>query len=909
MALTRPVVVSRQRTPSSEGGRGSRRAIIILVAATAASNGVLLVLPFFTQFDASDNVYLASLVTGASPAFQGLSWPGGFFALSMFVPSFLTYTASGFNLVVSAYWMKGTSILFTFLTALILRRIATQRGMERPDSIFWLTMLNPAVLFVNLVWVEPDMFAVFLVTLSYYLLRYYPRRTETLSYALVALLPLFVATFYYYYPLLLLPALVLFAATRRARLVTIGAAAVLTGSFFLVQDVAFRPGFAYLSALDSGVIGPHSGSAIQGLQYFVPLTTPVYLVALLLLAVGLPLVLWWRRIPECIVLGLILLLFVYTSIDAYPDNFLWPLPFLSIFLVQRTSLFVRAGSYLITNIFVLTGIAFENLLAGWGLTFGIYYWGYYLFHARGLYITSPEQYTRILQAYNASLAAALLIVVLYIFVEHSRDSVRSGPTPAPGSGRAARSLQGDPPPVASAPARSWRVGRHPSARVVGLAVGVVVLLGLTPVFADNYGSLTSGVSVANAPTALLIPGVLPGYVWTTPDERVSYLTNGPQITFESQAPPLVLYRNLTTQSISLSAALGWGLGPNISGTYEAFYTSDLSGTLNQVHRIATSTLSPVSPNDSYDVAPPQTISLPIFDVPVSVFSFAPVAVQTFALGVSGAPRTFVFGFRLSAQSSSDVILATLLTSTVKIQLDAYFGSAFLYVDHLNNGTGSLSPSIEYSNATLDGWNLAEITLGPTTFLASVDGHELRASELPGPSNSTLLLGNPYRGPSVPLQGQFSELFAGTGVTGTTSDSFVIERGGETVDLVNLSADRFSLSLDSAENTTVGIDGAGYGFNVETTWLSIGKVTPGSYALNVTFESISLSPRSELTIYLYPVFWAVVGPFLLTAAYCLIPLQMGRRTEEVRRPEPGSNATAPVGLSDPAAVPDQVGESP
>ena len=172
---------------------------------------VFILLPFYDSNNIPLNFASVEAMLNSSPPLDVIRWAGGPFTMSIFVPAYLIYVFSGYNIYYSLLFYK---LLFLFLSSLLALLVSRMtHDISKRKFVFLFILLNPVLIIVNYVWVEIDIFPVFFFTLFYFLLRYkiniQPIDTIVLSFAFA------IAVLFYWYPLIFLPTLILYSKRRQ----------------------------------------------------------------------------------------------------------------------------------------------------------------------------------------------------------------------------------------------------------------------------------------------------------------------------------------------------------------------------------------------------------------------------------------------------------------------------------------------------------------------------------------------------------------------------------------------------------------------------------------------------------------------------------------------------------------------
>ena len=154
---------------------------------------MLTILPFVDQLNFTQWLWQSSQLSNSHELFTtagaGVGWPGGPFYVAFWLPAYEVYVASGFNFYLAVLTFKLILLSFLLLTAYLVFLICKAEGLSRIGVLPLFILLNPAVVYVTLIWIQIDIIPVALVTLTYFLLRY-TRIVDSTVGLCIAVLPL-----------------------------------------------------------------------------------------------------------------------------------------------------------------------------------------------------------------------------------------------------------------------------------------------------------------------------------------------------------------------------------------------------------------------------------------------------------------------------------------------------------------------------------------------------------------------------------------------------------------------------------------------------------------------------------------------------------------------------------------------
>jgi len=479
-------------------------------------------------------------------------WPGGFFAFMFFVPLFLSYVFSAYSLYASVVVFKLILFFFTLLTALLLYSITKKVKPSYADAVLIFTLINPAILYINYIWAQVDILPVFFFTLSYFLLRYVDFGSSLIKKYLIGFFPLIISAFIYRYSLILIPALIIFESSTLkqkilASLFAVGESAALFG----VEIIFFRGGlYNYVGALSGSVI---NNSAVEGFQYWFTIPQLSYIIFLLILGIGIPILFRKLRYSESVTLFFILLLFIYTSAASLANNYLWLYPIGVFVAIASGSKLSFNRKLLLTSLPTYVALFFINLIIGNGAQAGPFYFAYSIFHQNIVFLTSVQEYSKCVLLFNIFLLGSVILTELFCIGGFDRGKMVAKP-----------SSEGS-----LVNLKYWKLAASRTKKMIlAIVIILVVLAGFA--FNEEYSQPIIVSSKQNFPLELF-PSA--NVFDSEPMQGTYYLSNNCSVVFYNQSEPIAFQHPLNLQNINIS--LSFNVQTDRDGQYELLKTNSV----------------------------------------------------------------------------------------------------------------------------------------------------------------------------------------------------------------------------------------------------------------------------------------------------------------------------------------------
>ncbi|MGC8621955.1 MAG: hypothetical protein ACP5U0_08590 [Caldisphaera sp.] len=503
-----------------------------------------LLLCFLPVYD-TGNIY-AWIGVGLSihrnlPPLYGNLNPAPFFALMIYISEGYAYTLSQ-NVYISVIVLKLIILTFFILFFVLMDRIFEHIGLQDNIKNFLLALilLNPGILFINLIWVELEIIPVFFVTLSYYLVRFTPFMDKTVNNVL-SVISLMISVFLFLYPIIFIPSIIMYTKGRKNRIILL-LLYVFFGFIFLALQVKVYQGYFYnytASLTGSNRILAPSGLP-TGLFYYFHMVGEGRLITeiglLAAVSVFLPIILYFLKYEESKVLYVISALFIFIAPTINMDNFLFIIPFVFLAVATGNSISMPKFKILLATSLLYIPLVFAPLIYSHQDVFGIFYWFYPLLHIRGQVIPIGQINNIILPAYNFFFMLLLYVSITILLLNNggaqkNREDIILATTHR---GKAENVIK-------------EKINRKVAAILIS-AIIISVPLSLI------YNEVNNSVSISNPETFPLLY-FYPEYSINSsevfPIGQNSYSVNGTILSIPKTTPSLLLERDLKSQSFMM----------------------------------------------------------------------------------------------------------------------------------------------------------------------------------------------------------------------------------------------------------------------------------------------------------------------------------------------------------------------
>ena len=848
-----------------ELGKRARRLSPLLWIGIAL-NAILVFLPFY---DPTDDTFFLALVAGFSnhvPVLSHTTFPGGFFEMALWVPGYLAYVGSGYNLYWSYTALKLCYCALTFLSAWLLYRVGQFWNPRTAERLTAFVLLNPALLFVSYIWVNWDAFPIFFVLLGYVLLRYMRRSGSDSFRIFLSALALMIAIFFYWYPIVLFPTFLLYGRTTRERILFLSFSAAIFAVFMALNVVLFTGSIVPYLLEFTGASSVFQLTPFFGLPFYWGRISIVEYVPILLgVAVALPTVLRWKGVGEAVALFSVVSLFIWTSPVQEPDNYTWIFWFVPLLMLGASRLRLTWPTYLGLSALPILGVLVvaATVTNGQPDGQGFFFFGYSIFHWGFIWLPTLAGRARVLVAGNGLLIVALLATVGAALWGGARRANYDLPTgSSQPAGPKAPPTTGKESPRSASSVRRRRVGF-----VVG--VGVLVLFGL--LFNAGLPTLVQYHGSGAAPVWDLGPSFFNNTNSARQLPNQTFTATGPNLTIYTSSPPLVFGIGLPYQTLSLNSSITMtGLLPQSSLVLNssAFAFSPL--TLNTVNAAGSAALSPMIDAGTRD----GTLGFPLMSSTSQFMRIGTGSSLAYAENNSTLTGAYQYlSFEFHRVGGTPVPIFELRTPGGTVDFVSHPGyEALLYA---SNASPSSVVSVTNGFWDISGqWNYVAFRALPTQFWFDFNGVvETFPASWVASGNGTLLVGqSSLASPSIgPMSGLVTQIRTTTAKPWPVTQYYLnvsgpaAPAGGE---YLPTNGSRLSCNWQStAAGTQVVVDGITFTSPAPTIGFDFGKTMPGNYTVSIILHELVIGTRSSDRYFLVPVFLAAVAPYTVAAWMC------------------------------------------
>lgn len=808
---------------------------------------VLTVLPFFDQRNLVTLLWIQSHLYSNRLFFKGVGWPGGPFFLTMWMPSYIVYLVSGFSIYLSLEVMKALLLVMLLLFAFLIYTYTSDRKDRR--TILFFALLNPAVIYVTLIWTQWDVFPAVLSLLSFLMLRNFNlENSENVKFYhyFIALIPLMIGIFMVYYPVILLPLLYLYSS-KPGRYKLMAASAILL-LIFGFSDIFFFRGLSpsYVSNLNGSGL---SVADFQGLQHYIPLSLPYYAIILVVIAIVLPIILRRLKFQESSAAYIVLLTFLLTSASAGFDTFIWLVPFAYLSVVDSKT-YVRIRDLAITNFPVFLAVLFfANIIMGNRYGKGIFYFGYFVFHINYVYgfLGNIIYLDAFINIYNILLLISSVFATVFLAFSNRETSFihRKNETVI----RSAHSVN-----------RSG--GKRRSRLVTSTIVVFVVLVLLSVVFNNSVSTITKNGDTRGPPVGLLQPVYYPDGSLASSINNRTYTWDSNGINIPENAPSLSLWRNLNHTGIYLNGTMRL---PSFSpGLHKVISGDNLSAYIQQNESISTENLSEGTLVQE-EGAIYNYEGTSVFTNVTDINMVSGYVSMNYSFDSDPANSTITMGFNLVNLSTHDNLILNISQPGVGNIFISSFTKTYAYVIF-----GGMFHVVPYGRLTYSNWNFVMITFGDNSTTLSINGIKQIRFTLPensriqaGPFNVKIgsLGENGLNSPNY-FSGLLTPVFVSQSqpmVLNTTEDVLNV---GNTIERTMQESNYTDFSLETS-NRAAHISLGAISANIQSPIqnLSVGKLSSGDWGISVVFSNITLYEYGSHGFYFISDFWFFVFPLV------------------------------------------------
>ncbi len=809
--------------------------------------GFLILLPFYDSNNIPLNFASVEAMLNSSPPLDVVRWAGGPFTMSIFVPAFLTYVFSDFNIYYSLLFYKLLFLFLNSLLGLIISRMT--EDIKKRKSVFLFILLNPVLIVVNYIWVEIDIFPIFFFTLFYFLLRY-RGNIQTLE-TVVLSFSLCIAVLFYWYPLLFIPTLILYS--KRGQNLKALICAVLVTSIAIILTVAIISTNLVSATLSLAGASSITRIQISGIQHFITIGNHEYIILLGFLTLVVPFVLRKTGFSEPFALLFIIIIVLVSSNFTTPDNDLFIIPMCFIPILRNRRLKVSIKRLLLAEIFPIVALFFLAFYIGNTLPdgVGIFYWGYDIFHSNIIFLHTQTQLFYFLFVFNLFLITSVVFTLIYLGIVDKKSvlvkSVQSSSqTP---------SNKGNRPHL-----RIKNYNNHVKKIFITTTVVILVLMPISFLFNADEPVIVSINNDGNFPTYYFNPLLYPsnGNI-VRPIENTTFMTDRNSIEIFCNSPSMSLGRNFSGMIFNFSSTFNFNSKiSNISALLIASpqFNLSLDHYLLPDFNYPNSLVLNYSKNSAREV-------LSIDKKFPNLFKISKGEQVEYRIDHPDSSGYFFFMFTQAEHgvTRSCIFHAQNNDSFVSLLSD----NGQLILTYSDNNTCFPSKIVNIHDVNIsNNWNY--VTLHPSfnSTHIIVNGHYFNIDVNPLLNTTLFNFGPP------PSETQ-SNLSCSETVT-----QFYYSNSYPTFSPMNMinfysndgnksfytKSNLFTISVNSIKNGThVHLLNQSFYFADTTTNFLFGKLSPGQYSLRITLNHFGVELFKN-GIYLIPIFWVVVLPFIV-----------------------------------------------
>ncbi len=825
---------------------------------------ILTVLPFFDQRNLVTLLWIQSHLYSNRLFFSGVGWPGGPFFLTMWMPAYIVYIASNFNIYLSLEAMKALLLAMLLLFAFLM--YVYTDGKKDKRTVLFFALLNPAIIYVTLIWTQWDIFPAVLSLLSFLLLRNIHRDNAEdvkIHGYVIALIPLMIGIFMVYYPIIFLPLLYMYSPKPGKWKFMAASAALL--AIFGLSDILFFRGFSlsYVSNLNGSGL---SVADFQGLQHYIPLTLTYYVILLVVIAIALPLALKLLKFNESSAAYIVLLIFLLTSASAGFDTFIWLVPFAYLSVID-SRMRVRIRDLVITNLPIFLAVLFfANIIMGNRYGKGIFYFGYFVFHINYVYgfLGNIIYFDTFINIYNILLLISSFLALVFLVLNNGNTSFA-------GHGKETGTVF----PRAKSGIRSNGMKR--SRLAISIIVIIMVLILLSVVFSNSMSTITKNGDTSGPPVGMLQPVYYPDGALASSVNNRTYTWNSNGMTIPENAPPLGFWRQLNNTGIYLNGTVKL---PSFSpGLHKVISADNLSAYVQQNESISVDSLSQgtlVQEEGAIHTYEGNSV----FTNATQINTVSGYVKMNYSVDSAPANSTITFGFNLVNLSTQDNLVLNISEPGVGNVFMSSFTKTYAYVIF-----GGMLHIVPYGRLTYSNWNFVMISFGGNSTTMSINGMKQIRFSLPenGQIKASSFnvkigsLGGYDLNSSSDFSGLLTPIFISPFqpmVLNTTEDVISF---GNTIEHTMQESNYTYFSIEaSSRGAHISFGAVSAKIQNSIRNLSVGKLSSGDWGISIVFSNIKLYEYGSHGFYFISDFWFFVFPlvFLIYAVPCYLNSSTG-----------------------------------
>jgi hypothetical protein len=795
---------------------------------------------FYDAFNLNDSIYSTSfLYLGLNPydPSHGATIIVGYPLLPYNLGMLGAYQVTAFDVLFTAIILKLLALAATYLSARILLRIAIREKIASWKAIYLTFLFNPFILFVNVIWLETDIFVILAILIGFYFIHYGWDRSNDVAALALGSTAILWAVFSYYSPILLIPAFVICCAPGRKRAVSLLTFVVL-GIVFAIPLLVFQlSSFAILGVTAGGRTNPYSW-----IELFTPLGSNLsttmsreILAVAVVAAVLIPALLSKRKVHLGVcVLAVFAVALIATPTLVQGDNFVLLAGLIPLALIFTKGVRITWTRILVLELFLVPVMWIVEMFNGPGQVTGLYYWSFFVFHDN----------VNLFQPLGGTLAWHLCIIlsvlllaatVSYLIWQNLSASKKNGEVPAipaiPPRGHPEFTFHGRSP-------RRWIVG----VAVVGMLVAIPVLGWLaTPggFSIETRGEFPSQLFMVHdfdAPSTYLQP--------SSNTFSISPATG--TLDFGPASPSVAFERPLQNQVFDLEFS-AHVLDPGAIQPGSPLVVANATG-------LETGFSTEVGiPAGLNPLAPVQGGGFTTGENPNGILANVTTAYQTNGTGVSVYPvspselpgMNVVFAGEMSGYATSQNVFWT-ISNDGTIVLESYMVGKSFYLGSFSNG--SWTDLVVGTSVVPGSWFYSGFSVNPhdDSLTSWVNGFALTAKGAWNLSGNQFLNYGKFS-PSSSKDGKFAFIGNLTGLYSipVASTSYV---SGGFVDSMRAPSGVLTLPGSSLEveysgsppESTLSVDGHSFVVNSSQPQVEVGKIGDSLAGLQLAFQRVDLS---------------------------------------------------------------------
>lgn len=814
-------------------------------------NIFFVLLPTYDTSNLSVWTELALSFHSSFPVFLHNPSPEGAYSILFLIPMQLSYAMS-LNLTVASQALKGMIFVFTFLLLWVsLKILEKHNSSDRKKEILALLILfNPAIIFINYVWAEPDILTSFFTILSLYFFREKPLK-RYFGNITFGSLSLSIGALLFFFPILLIPSIIYNTSKEDHRILVMVTIVLTMLCSFIFQFFLINGGvYDYFGAFSgtSSVLSP--GGLRTGLFYFLSIndvTKTVILSGLLvLIAVFIPIVMRHYRVSELHVDFVIIALLLFISPVINLDNFMFLVPFVFLgILTEHAEPSLR--KLILMNLIMIIPLVFAPLLYQHNAVQGLFYWFYPLLHMTGVQFNSAMIANVFFPVYNYTFLI-LLFLTLYTAVKLPRDT---------------RHFQANEASIVA----TFKYFDESFKKIVAVCI---VLIVISLPFAYEYNAWDNGVNI-NEPSSFPLYYFYPeSYVNSSillPIGSSYYTISNDALLISSDEGPTLLYKNLSSQVFSMSSTIHL----NQSQMNNDVFVKTNSWSIESLNVINISSFQGVKSfaASSLDF---KSVEVPLLSKDIIAGNYTGNSLTTYNISLThNNTEEYAIYFDPSKIGSyqSDVISMDIQGVIIEVALYSNVG----YIARYTTSNGWVqSSAIPYTLYPGGGWNSVTFFFKSNSLLINFDNTEFNTSLPSATKFASINVGNPFGLVNYQYFGLISELYRINGPVLNYSSGYYLSSQGEFIPVTLNSTININFS-NSQYSSALTINGKTYNLSISN-YILIGSAFMGR---DVTIIINKLSFNNLISgYYMIIAFYAFYIPVAITSFAVIVTTKFHHR---------------------------------